>query len=215
MFWLHAELQTHLDRLEDFKRVCSNAFEHFSRHGMHLYGAWEAVVGTRTFIVDLWRFDSEEAMFRAFGSMQGLDAWQHFAKEVPPTILEENVSAVTPLPYCPEFRILKTRAILYWQMRTKRESFQDWVEVRSKFIPMAEKRGLVLTAAWTNAFTGGPQGECTEVWSFADQNRIWEAVANLEQDDKIKKILSQGRSMLVRDSTALMQPTWYSPDYLP
>jgi len=215
MFWLHADLQTHLDRLEDFKRICSNTFEHLSQHGMHLYGAWETVVGPRNLIVDLWRFDSEEAMLRAFASMQALAAWQQFAREVPPTILEETVRSINPLPYCPEFRTLKTRAILYWQIRTKRESFPDWVEIRSQFVPMAEERGLVLAAAWTNALTAGPQGECTEAWFFADQNRVWEAMARLEQDEKIKKMLAEGRTLLVRDSTTLMRPTWYSPDYLP
>lgn len=215
MFWLHAELQTHYDRLKEFKRICSRTFEHLAQHGMHLYGAWETVIGPRHLVVDVWRFESEQAMLQAFGSLQDVPAWQEFARDVPSTIVTEDVRSVNPMPYCPEFRTLKTRAILYWQMRTKRECFQDWVEMRSQFIPMAEAHGWVLAAAWTNAFTGGPLNECTEAWYFADHAKLFEAMARVEQDEKIQELLAKADALLMKDSSRLMRPIWYSPDYLP
>ena len=39
MFWLHAELQAHHDKTEEFKRICGNTFEHLAPYGMHLYDA--------------------------------------------------------------------------------------------------------------------------------------------------------------------------------
>ena len=215
MFWFHAELQTHHDRLEEFKRICSNTFDHLAQHGMHLYGAWETVVGPRHLVVDMWRFESEQAMLQAFVSLQGVPQFQEFGRDVPSTLVTEDLKSVNPMPYCPEFRTLKTQAILYWQMRTKRECFPDWVEMRSQFIPMAEECGWILAAAWTNSFTGGPLNECTEVWYFPDQTKLLETMARVEQDEKIQELLAQAGALLIEDSSRLMRPIWYSPDYLP
>jgi hypothetical protein len=215
MFWLHAELQTHHDKLEEFKRICSKTFDHLAQHGMHLYGAWETVVGPRHLVVDMWRFETEQAMLHAFASLLGVPQFQEFGRDVPSILVTEDLKSINPMLYCLEFRTLKTQAILYWQMRTKRECFQDWVAMRSQFVLMAEERGWVLAAAWTNAFTAGPLNECTEVWYFSDQTKLLEAMARVEQDEKIQELLAQAGALLIKDSSRLMRPIWYSPDYLP
>ena len=96
MFWFHAELQTHHDRLEEFKRICSNTFDHLAQHGMHLYGAWETVIGPRHLVVDMWRFESEQAMLQAFALLQEVPQWHEFARDVPSTIVTEDVRSVNP-----------------------------------------------------------------------------------------------------------------------
>lgn len=215
MLWLHAELQAHHDKVEEFKRICGNTFEHLAPHGMHLWGAWETVIGPRHLFVDIWRFEDEAAMMQAFGSLMQVPQWHEFGRDVPSTIVTEDLKTVTPVPYCPEFRTLKTWAILYWQVRTKRECFEEWVGLRGRFIPMAEERGWVLGAAWTNTMTGGPMNECTEVWYFEDQARLLEAIARVEQDKKVQELLVQAGALLMSDSSKLLRPVWYSPDYLP
>ena len=80
---------------------------------------------------------------------------------------------------------------------------------------MAEECGWILAAAWTNSFTGGPLNECTEVWYFPDQTKLLETMARVEQDEKIQELLAQAGALLIEDSSRLMRPIWYSPDYLP
>jgi len=80
---------------------------------------------------------------------------------------------------------------------------------------MAEERGWVLAAAWTNTMTGGPMNECTEVWFFEDQTKLLEAMARVEQDEKVQQLLVQVGALLMNDSSKLLRPIWYSPDYLP
>ncbi len=215
MYIMHAEVQMHAGRLEEFKGACPGAFKHCPEYGMRLYGAWESIIGPRHLIIDVWQYDSREAMVKAFAGLAEIPAWQKLYAIAFPTMVTEDIKNVEPMPYCQKFRKLKTRAILYWKMRTIRERFEDFVEVRQQFIPMAEKHGWVLAAAWTNGFDGGPQNECTEAWFFEDQNKLMELMARVEQDEKVQKVLGRASALLIEDATKLMRPTFYSPDYLP
>lgn len=208
-----AEAQLHPGKLEEFKRLFPAGVPLMSRYGgMNLYGAWETVIGPRHLIIDVWQSETPP---QGTPKLAQVPEWQQWLAGVEPTISWENLTRIAPLPYCRQFNRLKTRAILYWKMRTARDRFKDWVEVRSRFKPMAEERGWVLAAAWSAGWESGSLHECTEVWFFEDQARLLELMARVEQDKEVQKVLSQAGALLLEDSSRLMRPTWYSPDYLP
>lgn len=214
MHWTRAELTLHHGQIGEFKRLCAKYFDGISNIGWHLQGAWESVIGHRSLIVDVWGFQNPEAATTAIATFMQEPRYQPFFQQALPTIFEEDFKRIELMPYCREFRTLKARALLYWTMQSRRDSFAEWATLRSRFIPMAEERGWQLAAAWSFGLGAGNLSECTEVWAFEDDRTVLPLVARVEGDEKVQQVLAPAEALLVKDSRQLLRPTWYSPDYL-
>lgn len=214
MYWTRAEIPVHPGKAGEFKRVFDEYWRRMTTMGWHLYGAWESVVGRRPFIVDVWGFENQESFTAATAQFIQDPQYRGFFSQILPTMVQEDFKHIEPMAYCPEFRTLKTRAILYWTLQSRRDSFAEWAKLRSSFIPMAEERGWVLSAAWSLALGSGDLSECTEVWYFEDQSQVLPLLARVEQDKDVQRVLAPAETLLIKDARQLMRPIWYSPDYL-
>jgi len=88
---------------------------------------------------------------------------------------------------------------------------QRYIDLMTEAVRLAEKEGMKLLGAWHSVI--GFADQITNLWGYESEQSWAQAKQNLEQNPRWQELWAEIRPCVRYETTALLTPVSYSPDY--